>query len=159
MSLLRFSLFCILVCSAPLTPAQASLTICNKTPSSLSLSVAFETSQDLVSQGWWTLEPEQCQTTLPTPLDHQYYYHYAVSSALKVEWTGNFNFCTSDEQQFRIVGAQACEQRNYHTTGFRQIDVGTNKDYTLNIRSAAETTTPPPPQATLAPINSTTTPQ
>ena len=136
----------VLACVAVSAPAQADLTICNKTPASINVAVAFETSQDLVSQGWWTLDPDQCEKTIAVPLDHQYYYHYAISNAPKVEWAGNVNFCTSDDPQFRVIGAQGCEQRNYHTVGFRQTDVGTNKDYTLNIRSAE----PPKTEATPA---------
>lgn len=117
--------------------ARAELTVCNKTTAPVIFAVAFETTQDLVSQGWWTIMPDQCQIAISVPLDRQFYYHYAVSQELKVEWRGNFNFCTSDDPQFRISGAQSCEQRNYHTTGFRQTDVGTNKDFTLNIRNTA----------------------
>ncbi len=130
------------------SPAHADLTICNKTPAPVIFAVAFETTQDLVSQGWWTIMPNQCQIAISTPLDRQFYYQYAISHELKVEWRGNFNFCTSDDNEFRITGAQSCEQRNYHTTGFRQIDVGDNKNYTLNIRSSDS-----PPTANPAPAS------
>lgn len=151
-------------------PARADLTVCNKTTAPVVFAVAFETSQDLVSQGWWTVMPDQCQIALSVPLDRQFYYHYAVSQELKVEWRGNFNFCTSDDAQFRISGAQSCEQRNYRTTGFRQVDVGTNKDYVLNILNSApapapaagSVTTPPvvaaPPVTAPAPTPTTQTP-
>lgn len=146
--------------------ARADLTVCNKTTAPVIFAVAFETTQDLVSQGWWTIMPDQCQIAISVPLDRQFYYHYAVSQELKVEWRGNFNFCTSDDPQFRISGAQSCEQRNYHTTGFRQTDVGTNKDYTLNIRNTPEpvapgiapVTTPPAAAAPAVPAPTTTSP-
>jgi uncharacterized membrane protein len=148
-SFARFSALALLALFAAV-PARAELTICNKTATPISLAVAFETTQDLVSQGWWTLDPDQCQTTITVPLDRQYYYHYAVSPTMKVEWAGNFNFCTSDNPQFRISGAQSCEQRNYHTTGFRQIDVGDGKVFTLNIRGGPAPAAETAPQAPAA---------
>ena len=126
-------------------PAHAQLEICNKTAAPFSLAIAYETDTDVVSQGWWTIDPDKCEQVIKTELKHQYYYHYVVSRALGVEWAGTFNFCTNDDPQFRISGASSCEQRNYHTTGFRQINVETSKAYTLDVSMG------PPPAKAAAP--------
>ena len=135
-------------------PAHAQLEICNKTAAPFSLAIAFETDTDVVSQGWWTIDPDKCEKVIKTELTHQYYYHYVVSRALGVEWAGTFNFCSNDDPQFRISGSSACEQRNYHTTGYRQINVGTNKAYTLDVSmgppvKAAAPVAPAIPQGTI----------
>jgi len=128
-------------------PAAAQLEICNKTPAPYSLAIAYETDSDVVSQGWWTVDPDKCQVVIPTELNQPYYYHYAISRALNVEWAGSSNFCTSDDPQFRINGGGNCEQRNAHTKGFRQIDVGANKRYTLDISMGPVAASAPPPVA------------
>lgn len=136
-------------------PAAAQLEVCNKTPGSLNISIAYETDADIVSQGWWTIDPDQCQTVITTELNKPYYYHYAVSRALNVEWAGTFNFCLNDDPQFRINGVGDCEQRSFRTVGFRQVEVGGNKRFTLDISSGpapAAAQTPAAVPAAAAPI-------
>lgn len=87
-------------------PAHAQLEICNKTAAPFSLAIAYETDTDVVSQGWWTIDPDKCEQVIKTELKHQYYYHYVVSRALGVEWAGTFNFCTNDDPQFRYQRGQ-----------------------------------------------------
>lgn len=147
--------FAVLVAFA--APAQAKLEICNKTPAPFTVAIAFETDADVVSQGWWTVDPDKCTTVVDGDLSRQYYYHYIRSRALNVEWAGTFNFCTTEDPQFRISGAGGCEERNFHITGFRQIDVGSNKDFSLDI-----TMGPAPAAAAVQPpaaAPATTTPQ
>lgn len=148
-------------------PAHAKLEICNKTPSPFSVAVAYETDSDIISQGWWTVDPDKCETVIQGDLNRKYYYHYIKSRALNLEWAGSFNFCTNLDPQFRVSGSGNCEDRNLVVTGFRQVDVGTNKDFALDITMGpspstdntapapdAAATTPPaatPPAATPAP--------
>ncbi len=145
------------------TPAFAKLEICNRTPSPFSVAIAFETDADIISQGWWTVDPDKCATVIEGDLTRQYYYHYVKSTALNVEWAGTFNFCTNQDPQFRISGAGTCEERKFTLTGFRQIDVGTNKDFALDISmapvapAAAVTTAPAVAPATTTVITTTTT--
>lgn len=113
--------------------AQAQLTVCNKTPAPLNLAIAFETVQDVLSQGWWTIAPDKCEPIIPTPLTQAYIYHYAKSDQLNVEWAGTYNFCTQNNPEFRIPGGMDCEARSYRSTGFRQIDLQGAKAYTLDI--------------------------
>lgn len=124
------------------TPAAAKLEICNRTASPFSVAIAFETEADMVSQGWWTVDPDTCATVITGDLNRQYYYHYVRSRALNVEWAGNFNFCTNEEPQFRIAGSGRCEDRKFTATGFRQIDVGSNKDFALDISMGAPAAAP-----------------
>jgi uncharacterized membrane protein len=121
---------CLLLASAP---AHAQLEICNRTAAPYSLAIAYETDADVVSQGWWTVAPDKCETVITGELKRRYFYHYAISRPLNVEWNGSFTFCVDDDPQFRITGASDCEQRSFRTLGFRQIDVGTSKSYALDI--------------------------
>lgn len=143
---MRFIALALPVILLAAAPAHAKLEICNKTPSPFSVAIAFETDADIVSQGWWTVDPDKCSTVIEGDLTRQYYYHYVKSRPLNVEWAGTFNFCTTEDPQFRISGAGGCEERNFHATGFRQIDVGSNKDFSLDITmgpAPAAAATPP----------------
>lgn len=154
--LLRLFAFIALISPICATPAHAQFRVCNKTPAPVSVAIAFETTQDVVSQGWWTVDPDNCTVIINSPLEKRYYYHYIISNALKFEWRGTYEFCTSNDPQFRINGSQDCAGRSYLTTGFRQTDVGTNKEYTLNIRTnpvAASEITPVPNPATAPATN------
>lgn len=128
-------------------PAAAQMEICNKTPAPFSVAIALETGSDMASQGWWTIDPDKCETVIEGELDKQYYYHYVISRALNVEWAGNYNFCTSNDPSFRINGSSECEQRGYRTTGYRQVDVEGNKAYTLTISMGPQPAAAEPPAA------------
>ena len=132
----RFFFMAFLICTFA-SSAHAQMTVCNKTAAPLSLAVAYEADDNVVSQGWWDIKANDCMVVIEAALSHPYYYYYAASKALNVEWTGNFNFCSSNESQFRIEGATGCEARNFTTKGFRQINVGTRKKGTLDITMAA----------------------
>lgn len=130
------------VATVSAAPAHAAFTVCNKASSPINVAIAFETLQDVVSQGWWTIEPGACEAVIPSTLTQRSIYHYAMSTALNIEWAGAYNFCTQGSPQFRIVGSMDCEARNFKTTGFRQTDLKGQTDYTLDIIGPAPTTTP-----------------
>lgn len=134
------------VCGASAS-AQAALIVCNKAPAPVSLTIAYETVQDVMSEGWWTIAPDQCETVVKTELNQQYIYHYAKSEQLGIEWAGTYNFCTLNSPTFRIPGGMDCESRSYRTTGFRQIDLQGAKDYTLDILSGPVAAAPSAPAA------------
>lgn len=150
--ILRLIAFVLLVVPFFAAPARAEFRVCNKTGAPISVALAFETAQDMVSQGWWTVDPDNCTALISTPLDKRYYYHYVISNALKFEWRGSYQFCTSSDPQFRITGSRDCESKGQNTTGFRQTDVGGNADYTLNVRTG------PAPETAVTPAPATTTP-
>lgn len=149
--LMRLFAFVLLALPLFAAPAHAQFRVCNKTPAPISVALAFETTQDVISQGWWTVDPDNCTVLINTPLDKRYYYHYVLSNALKFEWRGTYEFCTSSDPQFRITGSQDCESRSYTTTGFRQTDIGTNTEYTLNVRTGPA----PATEAVVTPVPAT----
>ncbi len=136
-------------------PAHAAFTVCNKASSPVNVAIAFETPQDVVSQGWWTIDAGKCEAVIPGQVTQRSIYHYAMSTALNIEWAGAYNFCTQNSPQFRIVGSMDCEARNFKTTGFRQTDLKGQSDYTLDILGPAPVATPQPtteatPEVTIA---------
>ncbi len=147
---LRFAVVALAGLFIAASPAHAKLEVCNRTSSPISVAIAFETDADIVSQGWWTVDPDQCERVINTDLNRQYYYHYVRSAALNMEWAGTYNFCTADDPQFRINGASNCEERHFEVTGFRQTDVGTDKDFTLDISMG-----PSPAKPAAAPAQAT----
>lgn len=60
-----------------------------------------------VSEGWWTLNPGQCQQVYPHELwrRNNYYYVYAESDARRNIWRGNHYFCVGRGVPFRITQA------------------------------------------------------
>lgn len=147
------------VATVSAAPAHAAFTVCNKASSPINVAIAFETPQDVVSQGWWIIQPNACEAVIPSALTQRSIYHYAMSTALNIEWAGAYNFCTQSSPQFRIAGSMDCEARNFKTTGFRQTDLQGQTDYTLDIIGPAPTTTPQPTAATTTPEVTISTPE
>ena len=89
--------------------------------------------QGWLSLGWWTIQPNSCDTMIHELLQYRYCYAYAESESGRI-WEGTYNFCIQDPK-FDIVGADNCETRGYETVGFHEYDVGCNTAYTVLIGS------------------------
>ncbi|MDD4616462.1 MAG: DUF1036 domain-containing protein [Alphaproteobacteria bacterium] len=136
------SLFALIVVSFG---AQAAMSFCNTTKTAIEAALAYraldeENKETWVSEGWWRIEPGQCARVFTAPLDQRFYFYFARAlsasspDASPYEWSGKYPFCTA-KKAFRIVGDRECAARQYLTSGFRQIDVGTKaKDYSLDFR-------------------------
>jgi uncharacterized membrane protein len=129
-----------------MAPASAALVFCNRTQAPLEAAVAYrgetpDDGEDWISEGWWQIEPGQCSRVYGKNLEERFYFYYAMSLAPvtadhdPLVWSGDkYKFCT-DTKAFRIIGDGQCEERNYQTKGFQQIDLGNNvHDYTLDFK-------------------------
>ena len=116
----------------PQTAARADFRVCNNTASRTSLSLAYTDGQTWLTEGWWNLKANTCETLLRGPLAAQFYYVYGLDES-GGEWKGKAFMCTRDHE-FRIEGRQDCFVRGYDRTGFFEIDTGKDaKDWTVQL--------------------------
>jgi uncharacterized membrane protein len=113
-------------------PAQADFRLCNLTANRVSVALAYTDGQSWVSEGWWNLKPQDCDTLLRGALAAQYYYVYAMDER-GGEWKGKAFMCTSD-REFKVEGRQDCFVRGYDRTGFFEVDTGRDaKNWTVQL--------------------------
>lgn len=113
-------------------PARADFRMCNLTASRVSVALAYTDGQGWVSEGWWNLKPQDCDTLVRGALAAQFYYVYAMDER-GGEWKGKAFMCTSD-REFKIEGRQDCFVRGYERTGFFEVDTGKDaKNWTVQL--------------------------
>jgi uncharacterized membrane protein len=66
---------------APLatTQAQAELTLCNRTSFRMEAAVGIEKRANVVTRGWYRLDPDQCRQVMDGPFDADMVYLYALA--------------------------------------------------------------------------------
>ena len=114
--------------------ARAELKFCNHTNEQVSVAIGYNDldSNEWTSEGWWTLDPNQCKVVFGGVLKSRYYYYYADSDSGK--WDGDYIFCVQDKK-FDITGAKDCKSRGYEPEGFREIDVGEDTSKIIDLDS------------------------
>jgi uncharacterized membrane protein len=118
------------------TSAKADFRVCNTTSSRISVSLAYTDGQTWISEGWWNLKPNDCDTLLRGPLAAQFYYIYGMDER-GGEWKGKAYMCTRD-REFRIEGREDCLARGYDRTGFFEVDTGKDaKTWTVQMTDPA----------------------
>ena len=125
------------------TPARADFRMCNYTSSRISVALSYTDGATWVSEGWWNVKPNGCETLLRGSLAAQFYYAYAMDER-GGEWKGKAFMCTRD-REFKITGRNDCFTRGYDRTGFFEIDTGKDsRNWTVQL------TDPAPPGAPVA---------
>jgi uncharacterized membrane protein len=137
MELLRRSLFLALLCAAfpylLVSAAKADLRICNKTTSRVGIAIGYKAAQDWTTEGWWTVESDNCATILAGPLVSRYYYIHAVDYDQGGEWGGSSAFLCTQEKEFTIEGVNDCVARGFQRTGFYEVDTGNQESWTIQL--------------------------
>jgi uncharacterized membrane protein len=113
--------------------ANADLRICNKTTSRVGIAVGYKAARDWTTEGWWTIDSDNCATILAGPLVSRYYYMYAVDYDLGGEWGGNTAFLCTQEKEFTIEGVSDCVARGFQRTGFYEVDTGRQESWTIQL--------------------------
>lgn len=120
--------------------ARAEFNLCNATSYVVRAAVAFRSSQDYVSAGWFTVYPGFCRPVIDKPLtENTYYIHARTISGhrgLMRHWAGDDRFCSA-EADFDIAGAGDCEKRGYESAYFYAVDVGAAKVWTTTFTEPA----------------------
>lgn len=131
-------------------PARADFRACNNTASRVSLALAHTDGSAWVSEGWWNLKANTCETLLRGALAAEFYYVYGIDES-GGEWKGKAFMCTRD-REFRIDGRQDCFVRGFDRTGFFEIDTGKDaKDWTVQLTEPAKPGAALPGQSLLNP--------
>lgn len=112
--------------------AKADLRLCNKTESNVGVAIGYKDKTDWVTEGWWNLAVNSCETLVPGALVSRYYYIYAVDYDQFGEWGGRAYMCTR-EKEFTIRGIEDCVARGYERTGFFEIDTGEQSNWTVQL--------------------------
>jgi uncharacterized membrane protein len=117
---------------ASLVPAQAALTVCNKTVRPLKVAVGRFDGSGWTSRGWWKVAPRGCTAVVPTALVARYYYLFA-SDGGSGSWDGSRGFCVSRGDKFEIKGRADCVARGFERREFLEVDTGSMADYTQSL--------------------------
>jgi uncharacterized membrane protein len=121
-----------LVDPGPVSGADGGLIFCNETDYIQSVSIGYNENGEWISEGWWNVDPGECQTPLAGALQQRYYYYRAEVDAGDFDGEGYF-FCTSPEA-YTIVGEGRCAMRGYDSEDFAEIDTGpTTTEYTVTL--------------------------
>ena len=100
------------------------------TASRVGVAIGYKRSEEWISEGWWNILSNSCETLFTGDLEGRYYYVHAIDYDRGGEWAGNATMCTA-EKSFRINGVLDCGSKNYQEAGFFEIDTGEAKDYTI----------------------------
>ena len=134
------------------TAALADFRLCNGTAGRVGVAVGYKDGEAWVSEGWWNLQPNSCETLMRGPLVARYYYVYAVDYDQGGEWSGKAYMCTRD-REFTIRGLQDCLARGFNRTGFFEVDTGEQKNWTVQLTEQGQTPPPTPrPSANRSPL-------
>ncbi len=112
--------------------AWADLRLCNKTESKVGVAIGYKDKEGWVTEGWWNIGSNSCETLFPGALVSRYYYIYAVDYDQLGEWGGRAFMCTRDKE-FTIRGIEDCVARGYERTGFFEIDTGEQSSWTVQL--------------------------
>ena len=114
------------------TAAQADLTVCNRSDNARKLAIAYSDGTGWVSEGWWGLDPGECNLVLPGPLQQRFYY-YTLSDAPDFPGEG-YAFCVMSDA-FTLPGADGdCAALGAEQRPFALADTGTTAaSFTLDL--------------------------
>ncbi|MEP3049094.1 MAG: DUF1036 domain-containing protein [Roseibium sp.] len=124
--------FAVLLNTVYSVEAKADLRLCNKTDSQVGVAIGYKDKNDWVTEGWWNLSSDNCETLVPGALVSRYYYIYAVDYDQFGEWGGRAFMCTR-EKEFTIRGIEDCVARGFERTGFFEIDTGEQSSWTVQL--------------------------
>jgi uncharacterized membrane protein len=118
-------------------PAAADLKLCNQTPSRVGVAIGYrdpaaKTGNAWVTEGWWNIASQTCETLLKGQLAGRFYYVHAVDYDRGGEWTGSSFLCTADKK-FTIRNVADCAKEGYKRTGFFEVDTGEAQDWTVRL--------------------------
>jgi uncharacterized membrane protein len=92
-------------------PAQAELTLCNRTSYQMEVAYGLEKRANVATRGWFQIEPGQCRQVLDGALDADMVFVHVrtppVYGTAPLPQNGNADFCIRDNN-FEIADARSC---------------------------------------------------
>ncbi len=113
-------------------PASAEFRVCNKTSSRVGIAIGFREGPINISQGWFNLKPNSCDTPIKEDLKSGPYFVYGVDYDHGGEWSGKELLCISD-REFYVESSKDCYSRGYDRAAYRRLDTNGQKNWTLEI--------------------------
>jgi uncharacterized membrane protein len=114
------------------SPALADLRICNATSGRVGVAIGYLDGPVWVTEGWFNLKPNRCDTIIRGRLASRYFYVHAVDYDRGGDWSGPNILCTRDVE-FSIRGPLDCYARGYERAGFIEVDTGQQADWTVEL--------------------------
>ena len=114
------------------SPAKADLRICNATSGRVGVAIGYLDGPVWVTEGWFNLKPNRCDTIIRGRLASRYFYVHAVDYDRGGDWSGPNILCTRDVE-FSIRGPLDCYARGFERAGFIEDDTGQQADWTVEL--------------------------
>ncbi|MCH1568946.1 MAG: DUF1036 domain-containing protein [Alphaproteobacteria bacterium] len=121
---------------------ERGLTLCNRTDFLIWAATAQLRNDRFQSRGWRRVAANECSQVLNESLSDRFYFYYAeavnddgrlVREAGRAKiWGGARELCTKPTR-FAIEGEENCLARGYDTHGFKRIDTGAARRWTINL--------------------------
>lgn len=108
------------------------LRLCNRTASRVGVAIGYRESRQWVTEGWWNVARDTCETLVAGPLVSRFYYVYAIDYDQGGVWGGKAAMCTRDKM-FTIYGIENCVARGYERSGFFEVDTGEQRSWTVQL--------------------------
>ena len=133
---LRRSAFLTVALLTGIATAQAEFRVCNRTTARIGLAIGLKEGPIFITQGWFNLKPNSCDTPIKDELKSGPYYIYGVDYDRGGEWRGDALLCVGD-REFYVEGSADCYARGYDRVGFKAISTNAQKNWTLDITDEA----------------------
>ena len=108
-------------------PIGGGLGFCNRTKQGkVFVAIAFPVEdKQWKTQGWLSLEENECGTIIQGPLTNRFYYYLAESDR-GPSWKGTHKFCVSETSFVFTQADQECQGTSVRWAAFRELDTGSN---------------------------------
>lgn len=117
--------------------AHADFRVCNQTSSRVGVAMGHKEGDGWITEGWWNIPANACETLLRGTLGSRFYYLYALGYDDGGEWSGKAYMCTRD-REFTIKGTGDCLARGYNRTGFFEVDTKEQKNWTVYLTEQSQ---------------------
>jgi uncharacterized membrane protein len=108
------------------------LRLCNRTASRVGVAIGYKENRQWITEGWWNVARDTCETLVAGALVSRFYYVYAVDYDQGGVWGGKAAMCTRDKM-FTIRGIEDCVARGFERSGFFEVDTGEQKSWTVQL--------------------------
>lgn len=106
--------------------------VCNATSGRVGVAIGYLDGPVWVTEGWFNLKPNRCETIIRGRLGSRYFYVHAVDYDRGGDWSGPNILCTRDVE-FSIRGPLDCYARGFERSGFIEVDTGQQADWTVEL--------------------------
>jgi uncharacterized membrane protein len=117
------------------SPIGGGLGFCNRSKQGrVFIAVAYPVEEEKwKTQGWLSLDENECGTIIQGHLDNRFYYFVAESDQ-GYSWKGTHKFCVSNTSFVFSNAAKECQGSDVRWAGFRELDTGRNtQNFMLNL--------------------------